>query len=109
MSQDREEMLDLCKHIIGYDYAPCGLSKAVSTRIDELIVEWRRRRENAANQGRESGGLRVIFYDLLRAVKQAQANEERNGRSKCYYLRRGLQIPPAEPGGLGHWSLSFRQ
>ena len=72
-------------------------------------LEWERQKEKASKEGKRIGGLNIIFLDVLRAVEQAKSNEEKWGKPKCYYLRRGLQIQPSEHGGLGFYSFSMWQ
>jgi len=102
MNENYGKILESCKVIIELDYAPCGLEQDIKKRLLDLTLEWERRKEKASKEGKTIGGLNLIFTDVYRAVNQAKENEKRF-EPRCYYLRRGLQIPPSEPGGLGHW------
>lgn len=104
-----ETVLGLCKVVIERDYAPCGLEEDVKKRLQELTLEWERRKKKADKEGRAIGGLDIFFKDVYRAVRQAESNAKRYGKSKCYYLERGLRIPLDKPGGLGYWSLRMRE
>lgn len=50
-----------------------------------------------------------VYKDVYRAVRQAESNAKIHGKSKCYYLERGLRIPFDKPGGLGYWALRMRE
>jgi len=97
MQENYEKVLNLCKVMIEQDYAPCGLEEDVKKRLLELTQELERR-------GRR--GFNIISVDVFRAVNQAESYEKRfKKRTKCEYLKRGLQIPFNKPGGLGYWTL----
>lgn len=98
------ELLEICKVVIERDFAPCGLREQAIERIKELFAEWQRRCERAVREGRAIGGVKVVFFDLLRLVELARANSERYGRPFCKYLRRALEKPYHEKGGLGYYS-----
>lgn len=104
-----ETVLELCKVVIEQDYAPCGLEDDVKKRLQELTLEWERRKKRADEEGKAIGGVSIFFKDIYRAVRQAESNAKIHGKSKCYYLERGLRISFDEPGGLGYWSLRFRE
>ncbi len=104
MNENYGKILELCKVMIERDYTPCGLEDDIKKRLLELTLDWERRKEKAIRESKEIGGLNVIFMDVYRAVNQATVNEKRFGKPECYYLRRGLQIPPDQHGGLGYWS-----
>ena len=103
MNENYGEILGLCKVMIERDYAPCGLEDDIKKRVLDLTLDWETRKGKASKEGKEIGGLRVIFIDVYRAVNQARANEKRFGKPRCYYLRRGLQIEPSRHGGLGYY------
>ena len=103
MNENYGKILELCKVMIERDYAPCGLEDDIKKRLLDLTLDWERRKEKASKEGKEIGGLKVFFIDVLRAVNQATQNAKRF-KPKCYYLRRGLEIPPSQPGGLGYWA-----
>ena len=109
MNENYGEISGLCKVMIERDYAPCGLEDGIKKRLLDLTLDWERRKEKASKEGKAIGGLNVIFIDVYRAVNQAKANEERFGKPKCYYLRRGLQIQPSQHGGLGYWSCVMQE
>lgn len=102
-------VLELCKVVIERDYAPYGLEEDVKKQLQELTLEWERRKKRADEEGKEIGGVGIIFKDIYRAVRQAESNAKIHGKSKCYYLERGLRIPLDKPGGLGYWSLRMRE
>ncbi|RLG02529.1 MAG: hypothetical protein DRN61_06320 [Thaumarchaeota archaeon] len=101
------ELLEICKVVIERDFAPCGLREEVIERVKELFAEWKRKREKAAREGRTIGGVKVIFYDLLRLVEMARANSERHGKPFCEYLSRALKKSYHEKGGLGYYSIKM--
>lgn len=101
-------ILELCKVVIARDYAPCGLEDDVKKRLRELNLEWEKRRKKANEEGKKIRGVGIIFKDIYRAVRQAESNAKRHGKSKCYYLERSLRIPLDKHGGLGYWSLKMR-
>ncbi len=109
MNENYGKILELCKVMIERDYAPCGLEDDIKKRLLDLTLDWERRKEKASKEEKAIGGLNVIFIDVYRAVNQAKANEKRFGKPKCYYLRRGLQIPPSQHGGLGYWSCVMQE
>jgi len=109
VNENYQKILELCKVMIERDYAPCGLEDDIKKRLLGLTLEIERRNEKASKEGKATRGFNIIFSDVLRAVNLAEQNAKRFGKPKCYYLRQGLQIPPCQPGGLGHWALSFRQ
>jgi len=104
-----EKVLELCGVVIDRDYAPCGLGDNVKSRLLELTSEWEKRKKKADKEGRAIGGLDIFFKEVYRAVRQAESNAKRYGKSKCYYLGRGLRIPFNKPGGLGYWALKMRE
>ena len=101
------ELLEICKVVIERDFAPYSLREEIIERVKELFAEWKRKREQAAKEGRTIGGVKVIFYDLLRLVDMAHANSERHGKPFCEYLRRALEKPYHERGGLGYYSIKM--
>ena len=107
MNENYGKILELCKVMIERDYAPCSLEDDIKKRLLDLTLDWERRKEKASKKGKAIGGLHLIFDDVLRAVNQAEQNEKRFGKPRCYYLRRGLEIQPSQHGGLGYWSFSF--
>jgi hypothetical protein len=101
MRENYKKVLDLCKIMIERDYAPCGLEAGIKKRLLELTQELERR-------GRT--GFAILFKDIFRAVNQAESNEKRFGiKTKCEYLKRGLEIPFDNPGGLGYWALRMTE
>ena len=70
------ELLEICKVVIERDFAPCGLREQVVERVKELFAEWQRRYERVVREGRTIGGVKVIFFDLLRLVELARANSK---------------------------------
>lgn len=107
MNENYGKILEECKIVIEQEYAPCGLEDEIKKRLLELAKEWEKRKKRADEEGRTIGGLRIIVRDVFRAVGQAESNMKRFEKPKCYYLRRGLQIPYDESGGLGYLSLRF--
>ena len=107
MNENYRKILELCRVIIEQDYAPCGLEDDIKKRLLDLTLDWERRKEKASREGKEIGGLNVIFMDVYRAVNQATQNQKRFGKPKCYYLRRGLQIQPSQHGGLGYYFIKM--
>lgn len=99
------ELMKICEVVIERDFAPCGLRDQVTERIKELFAEWQRRYEQAIREGRTIGDVKVIFLDLLRLVELARANSERYGKPFCEYLKRALEKPYHEKGGLGYYSI----
>ena len=90
--------------MIERDFDPCGLKEDVKKRIFDLTVLWKRCKRRAEKDVGDFGGL---FYDLLRAVEHANSMMERTGKSKCYYLSRGLELAPPAQGALGNWFISM--
>lgn len=109
MNENYVKVLELCKVIIEQDYVPCNLENEIKKRLLDLVLDWEKRKEKADREGKEIGGLNLLFFDVLRAVNQATGNEKRFGKSKCYYLKRGLQIPSNKRGGFGYWFLTMRE
>jgi len=107
MNKDLEELLEECRVIINRDFAPCGLKEDVEKRIHELYEEWKEAKAKADREGKTIGGLKVIFSDLLRAVRFAKEQARKSGKTECYYLRKWLEIPPTSKGGLGYYSKSM--
>ena len=103
------ELLANCRKIIESYFTPCGLADQATQRIRELFNEWIRRYEISAREGRTIGSFMVIFYDLLRLVRLAQANSERYNRPYCEYLRRALERSYHERGGFGYYSIRMWQ
>jgi len=99
------ELLEICKVVIERDFAVCGLREQVIERVKELFAEWRGRYEQAVKESGTIGNVGVIFYDLLRLVEMARVNSKRHGKPFCEYLRRALEKPYYEKGGLGQYSI----
>ena len=108
MEKEYEELLKRCEVIIKEEYAPCGLENEVKQRIKDILQELEKRKRIAQAKGRDIGGHKLIFSDLLRAVNQAKADSKRFRKPLCYYLKKGFEKAPTEKGGLGYWFLSFR-
>lgn len=108
METNYVHILELCEVVIQQEYAPCGLENAIKKRLLDLTHEWEKRKRKADEQGKAIDGLHLIARDVFRAVGKAEANEKRFGKPRCLYLKRGLEIPPSQKGGLGYWFLAMR-
>lgn len=107
-NQNFRHIMNLCRKVIEIDYAPCGLEGKIEDRLYELVLIWEERKERAIRENVEIGGLNALFYDVLRAVGKAEADERRFGKkTKCEYLRNGLETPIGIPRALGNWFLSM--
>ncbi|MDH5744631.1 MAG: hypothetical protein OEZ52_13890 [Candidatus Aminicenantes bacterium] len=70
-------VLELCKVVIARNYTPCGLEDDVKKRLQELTLEWKKRRKKADEEGKKIGGADIIFKDIYRAVRQAESNAKK--------------------------------
>lgn len=109
MNENYKKVLELCKVLIEKNYAPCGLEDEVKKRLLELTLEWEKRKEKADREGKTIGGLGVLRMDVSRAVGKAGSDAKKSGKSKCYYLRQGVQIPVGKPGALGNYFMSMTE
>jgi hypothetical protein len=110
-SQPRDEnlkyVMNLCNKVIEIDYVPYGLKEKIEERISELVSIWEKKREQAITKNTEIGGLQLIFSDILRAVGKAESLERKYGKkTKCQYLREGLETLIPKRGALGNWFLA---
>ena len=103
-------ILNMCRYLIENEYKPCGLEQSIKKRLYELILIWEKNKKRATMEGREIGGLQALFTDVLRAVEKARADERRfKKRTKCQYLKKGVETPIGEVGALGNWFLGMRE
>lgn len=109
MESSYAHILELCEVVIQQEYAPYGLENAIKKRLLDLTHEWEKRKRKADEQGKAIGGLDLIVRDVFRAVGHAEANEKRFVKPRYLYLKRGLEIPPSQKGGLGYWFLAMRE
>lgn len=100
VENDYNQIAQLCKTIIERDYNQCGLEEDIRKRILDLTLLWKRCKRKSE---KDVGGLKTLFYDLLRAVNHANSMEKRTGKPKCYYVGRGLELTPPTPGALGNY------
>jgi hypothetical protein len=107
-NENYEKILEISKYCIN-EFEACGLGEEVRKRILELVQEWEKRKSEADKEGKQIGGLTVIFWDLERAVNKAKADSKKSGKSVCEYFERSLSIPYDQKGGLGYWSTRFWQ
>lgn len=91
MNGDYEKLIDWCKMILGDVIRSCGLEEDFKNRLYELTWDWKRRKEKAETEGREIGGLKVIFMGLLKSTEQAIGLAKRYNRDVCHYLRMSLR------------------
>jgi len=91
MNENYANVLELCRRIIESNFRPCGLEEDIKNRIYELTLQWKRDKEKAEREGREIGGLSMIFKGLLKSWRQAEGLAKRWQKDVCYYLRMSLR------------------
>jgi len=107
-NENFQYVLKISRYLIENEYKPCGLEEDLKERLYELILIWERLKEKASSEGRQIGGLKVLFFDLNRAIEKARADERRfQKKTKCEYLKKGLETPICNPGAFGNYFLSF--
>ena len=82
MNGNYEKVIDWCKKILEDVIRNCDLEEDFTNRLYELTLDWQRLKENAEREGREIGGLKVIFMGLDACMhiktKQYTLTVERN-------------------------------
>lgn len=91
MKGNYERVIDWCKVILEEDIRSCGLEEEFKNRLYELTLDWERRKEKAETEGREIGGLKVMFMGLLKSTEQAIGLARRYNKDVCHYLRMSLR------------------
>lgn len=91
MNENYAKVLELCRKIIENDIKSCGLEEDFKNRIYELTLQWERLEEKAEREGREIGGLSVIFKRLLKSWRQAGGLAKTYKKDVCHYLRMSLR------------------
>lgn len=102
MNGNYEKVLDWCKKILEDSIRSCGLEEDFRNRLYELTLDWERLKEKAEREGREIGGLMVIFMGLLKSTEQAIGLAKKFNKDVCHYLRMSLRNK-----WLEHWCYSM--
>jgi len=91
MNGNYEKVIDWCKKILEDVIRNCDLEEDFKDRLYELTLDWQRLKEKAEREGREIGGLKVIFMGLLKSTEQATGLAKRYNKDVCHYLRISLR------------------
>jgi len=91
MDESYEKVPGLCRKIIENDFRPCGLEDEIKDSIFKLTFRWEKLKEQANLEGREIGGLQIIFTGILKSAMQAEGLARRYDKDVCYYLRMSVQ------------------
>ena len=91
MNENYEKVIDWCSKILEEIRQKCNMEEDFKKRLCELTLQWERRKEKARKEGKEIGGLMLVFYGLLKSMNQARGLAERYNKDMCHYLRMSLR------------------
>lgn len=91
MNENYEKVIDWCNRILEEIKQKCNMEEDFKKRLYKLTLQWERRKEKARKEGREIGGLMLVFYGLLKSMNQARGLAERYDKNVCHYLRMSLR------------------
>lgn len=91
MNQNYEKVIQSCSEILKEIKQECNLEEGFKNALFELTLEWETRKERATRDGREIGGIMVVFMGLLKVLNQTRGLAKRYDKDVCYYLRMSLR------------------
>jgi len=104
MNENYEKVIDWCGKILEKIKQECNLEEDFKKKLYELTLEWERRKEKALREGKEIGGVMVIFYGFLKTINQAEGLAKKHNKDLCYYLMMSLKNNWLENYCYSMWS-----